>query len=233
LQGTTGQCRPCGKNILPNLNFINNFALSYLKHNYFMPHFTATHHRRSIRLKGYDYSQAGLYFVTICVQNQRCLFGKIENGEMILNNLGKIIENEWLNLKNKYSQIELDTFIIMPNHFHAILQIVHPNNTVLQTVGAGSARPDDIHPDDVNNAEQGRTNNTEQKHRRANPAPTTTLGNIIGYFKYQTTKKIDFPDKLWQRNYYEHIIRNERAYQNISDYIIHNPAAWQKDKFYI
>ncbi|MDR1594513.1 MAG: hypothetical protein LBS43_08545 [Prevotellaceae bacterium] len=198
-----------------------------------MPYSPAIHHRRSIRLKGYDYSQAGLYFVTICVQNRRCLFGKIENGEMILNDLGKIIENEWLNLKNKYPQIELDTFIIMPNHFHAILQIVRPDNTISQIARPDNAVSQIAHPDNAV-SQIAHPDNVIQKQGRANPAPTntTTLGNIIGYFKYQTTKKIDSPDKLWQRNYYEHIIRNEQAYQNIADYIIHNPAAWQKDKFY-
>jgi REP element-mobilizing transposase RayT len=69
---------------------------------------------------------------------------------------------------------------------------------------------------------------------RANPAPTQppTLGNIIGYFKYHTTKKINLLEKLWQRNYYEHIIRDEQSYQTIADYIIHNPEKWQDDKFY-
>jgi REP element-mobilizing transposase RayT len=179
-----------------------------------MPYNPKIHHRRSIRLKGYDYSQEGLYFVTICCQDRICRFGKIENGEMILNELGDIVHNEWQNLTNKYSCIDLHEFIVMPNHFHAILQIV----------GAGSARPDNfVRPD-----------NSEINTGRANPAPTKTptLGNIIGYFKYQTTKKIDLSDKLWQRNYYEHIIRNEQSYQNISDYIIRNPEKWQDDKFY-
>jgi REP element-mobilizing transposase RayT len=182
-----------------------------------MPYNPKIHHRRSIRLKEYDYSQGGLYFVTICCQDRICRFGKIENGEMILNELGEIVYNEWQNLTNKYSCVDLHEFIVMPNHFHAILQIV----------GAGSARP------------EGQANPEgqaipAQTTGQANPAPTNpapTLGNIIGYFKYQTTKKVDLSDKLWQRNYYEHIIRDERAYQNISDYIIHNPEKWQNDKF--
>jgi REP element-mobilizing transposase RayT len=82
------------------------------------------HKRKSIRLKGYDYSQEGLYFITLCCQNRECLFGQIHNGSMILNDAGKMIENEWLNLENRFPNIELHEFIVMPNHFHGILKIV-------------------------------------------------------------------------------------------------------------
>ncbi|MDR1937631.1 MAG: hypothetical protein LBQ73_03910 [Tannerellaceae bacterium] len=171
------------------------------------------HHRRSIRLKGYDYSQAGMYFITICCQDRSCRFGAIENGEMILNDMGKLIEEEWQYLKIKYPHIELHEYVIMPNHFHAIVEIV----------GAGSARP-------KMETEKETKPPIPSEAGRANPAPT--IGNIIGFFKYQTTKKINLPVKLWQRNYYEHIIRNEQSYQNISNYIINNPAKWTEDKFY-
>ena len=82
------------------------------------------HNRKSIRLKGYDYSQAGLYFITICVQNRECLFGKIGNDKIKLNDAGKMIETQWLNLKNRFPNIELHEYIVMPNHFHGILEIV-------------------------------------------------------------------------------------------------------------
>ena len=171
------------------------------------------HHRRSIRLKGYDYSQAGLYFVTICVQNREYLFGEIVDEKMILNDIGKIIDNEWRNLKNKYPHIELHEYIAMPNHFHAIVEII------TTPVGAGSARPD---------------METDAILGQANPAPTatTTLGNIIGYFKYQTTKLVDLPHKLWQRNYHEHIIRDSNAHARIAEYIENNPTGWKTDCFY-
>lgn len=81
------------------------------------------HHRRSIRLKGYDYSQNGAYFVTICVQNRKFLFGKIRNGEMILNDAGKMIEKYWREIPKKYPNVILDAFVIMPNHMHGILII--------------------------------------------------------------------------------------------------------------
>jgi len=82
------------------------------------------HHRRSIRLKGYDYSQAGLYFITICTQNQLCLFGEIKNEEMILNDAGKMIEHQWQNLICRFNGIQLHKFITMPNHFHGIVECV-------------------------------------------------------------------------------------------------------------
>ena len=120
-----------------------------------------THHRRSIRLKGYDYSQAGRYFITICVQNRQCLFGKISNGKMILNDYGKIVNDEWQYLQTKYPHIILHEYAIMPNHFHGIVAIT---DVVPVDVGTGEPRP-----------------------------YVPTLGNIIGYFKYQTTKKLICP----------------------------------------
>jgi len=181
------------------------------------------HHRRSIRLKGYDYSQAGLYFVTICVQKgtnaiRPHIFGDVIDGKMILSNIGKIIDNEWCNLKNKYPHIELHEYIIMPNHFHAIIEIS------TASVRAGFAHPN--------------ISEFPESSRQANPAPTATttttatLGNIIGYFKYQTTKLADLPHKLWQRNYYEHIIRDRNAHARIAEYIENNPMKWEMDCFY-
>jgi putative transposase len=90
----------------------------------------AIHKRKSIRLKRYDYSQAGLYFITMCVQNRELLFGKIENDVMILNDAGKMIQTEWEKLPQRFSNIELDKFVVMPNHFHGILEIVATTDTV-------------------------------------------------------------------------------------------------------
>jgi REP element-mobilizing transposase RayT len=199
------------------------------------------HHRRSIRLKGYDYSQVGLYFITICVQNKENLFGRIADGEMLLNEYGKIIDDEWNYLKIKYPTIEIHEYVIMPNHFHCIVEIAsipvgagfaRPNNDTANPE-LGSANPANSNLGSANpaNSNLGLANPVNSKLGRANPAPT--LGNIIGYFKYQTTKKIALPFQLWQRNYYEHIIRTERSHQNISDYIIHNPANWKDDRFYL
>jgi REP element-mobilizing transposase RayT len=204
------------------------------------------HHRHSIRLKEYDYSQPGFYFVTICVQDRRCLFGSIVSKKMILNQYGKIINEEWQNMPIKYPHIKLHEYIIMPNHFHAIVEI-------MDAEGAGSARPVNINEnicilecasneilEYANNDISECTNkgrSTWQTEGQADPAPTPptpaiTIGNIIGYFKYQTTKKIDLPVKLWQRNYYESVIRNKTSYQNRAKYTIDNPKNWERDKFY-
>ncbi len=202
------------------------------------------HHRRSIRLKGYDYSQAGLYFVTICTQNRLCLFGEIENGEMILNDPGIMIDKWWNELKHKYRNIELDEQIIMPNHFHSIIQIINETGFV----GADLR----VCPDDT-----WQTSKTGQSHRIA-PTGTEKLGEcslgehigspnelnaIIQWFKTMTTNEYiwgvknngwsRFNKKLWQRNYYERIIRDEKSCYQISEYIQTNPLKWQDDKYYV
>lgn len=182
------------------------------------------HHRRSIRLKGYDYAQAGMYFVTICVQDKICRFGHIENDEMVLNEYGAIAYDEWTKLADRFHNFELDVFQIMPNHMHGII--------VLNTVGAGFtpalARTPNI-VDDVKMTEAW---------SGASPAPK--IGDIVGAYKSLVANayldiyksKNEMMGKLWQRNYYEHIIRTEQSYQTISEYIINNPAKWMDDKYY-
>lgn len=177
------------------------------------------HHRRSIRLKGYDYAQAGLYFITICTQNRACLFGNITNGEMILNDAGMMIETEWMNLKKRFTNIELHEYVTMPNHFHAILEIVGATLVVAQN--------------DVV------TQNEDRATTRVIPTGKT-IGDIMDAFKSITTVEYirdvktmglqPFNGKLWQRNYWEHIIRNENDYHRIAAYIINNPQNWDNDK---
>jgi REP element-mobilizing transposase RayT len=192
-----------------------------------MPYNPTIHHRRSIRLKGYDYSQAGLYFITICCQDRICRFGKIENREMILNDAGKIAYDEWYRLAERYPRVFGEVFQIMPNHVQGIIGLD-------DVVGATLAVAQNPNP-----------NTGDQIRAGASPAPTaatatTTIGNIIGAYKSLVTNKCleiyklrnEYMGKLWQRNYYEHIIRNEQSHQNIFDYIIHNPEKWQDDKFY-
>ena len=186
------------------------------------------HHRRSIRLKGYDYSLPGLYFITLCTQNRLHLFGEIKNGEMILNEAGKIAKEEWEKTAEIRKNISLGAFIIMPNHFHAIISI---NYQIKNATEESPFAP------------------TEFK------SPSNTIGAIIRGYKAATTKKIKelfykgdiatgdsatgeslfapipLKGSIWQRNYYEHIIRNEKAYNNITQYIINNPKNWGKDKF--
>lgn len=191
------------------------------------------HHRRSIRLKGYDYSQAGLYFITICCQNRMCRFGFVENGKMVLNKFGKIANDEWAKLPERFPNIESGVFQIMPNHMHGIISLREP-------VGAGfTPAQNDRQPQDGQPLD-GRPKNGQPKNRQPQGiAPT--VSNIVGAYKslvangcleiYKSTNET--MGKLWQRNYYEHIIRNEQSYQTISEYIVKNPAKWNEDKFFM
>jgi len=184
-----------------------------------MPYNPTTHHRRSIRLKGYDYSQAGMYFVTICCQDKIYRFGKIENEAMVLNDFGKIAYDEWVKLQERYPNVLLDIFQIMPNHIHGII--------VLNDVGATLAVA--LNDDAV------------AQNNRAGASPAPTVGNIVGGYKSLVANRCleicksqnDYLGKLWQRNYWEHIIRNEHSYQHIADYIFNNPINWDNDTLYL
>ncbi len=186
------------------------------------------HHRRSIRLKGYDYSQAGLYFITICCQDRVCRLGKIENGVMICNELGEIAYREWMKTAELRPQIELDAFMVMPNHIHGILKI---NEIDMDTLHSPNNTGDNTGD---NMGECNSPNNTGECNSPLR-SPSNTIGAIIRGYKSSVTKQfglMGFDEKLWQRNYYEHIIRDEQSYQIISEYIINNPKKWADDKFY-
>ncbi len=177
--------------------------------------------RKSLRLKGYDYSQKGLYFVTICVQNRACLFGDIQNGVMHLNDAGTMIEKWYYELENKFPDIQCGTHVVMPDHFHCIIHNVGANLGVGTDV-LGSTSSIDSNFVGISSEHVG-----------------SPLYRVIQWFKTMTTNeyirkvKTDnwprFDRKLWQRNYWEHIIRNERAHQNISKYILNNPLKWKGD----
>ena len=163
--------------------------------------------RKSVRLKGYDYSQNGLYFVTICTQDRQQIFGEITANKMVLNDIGKIIENNWELLPNRFP-IELAECQIMPNHMHSIIHLV----------GAHHDAPDNT-----------------RAIRESPLQKRSMLSQIIGYLKMNTTKQIRilknykyFP--VWQRNYYEHIIRNEQELDKIQEYIKLNPQLWERDR---
>jgi putative transposase len=197
--------------------------------NKYNPHI---HHRRSIRLKGYDYAQAGLYFVTICCDNRICRFGNIDNGEMILNEFGTIAYNEWQKLSERFNNFELDVFQIMPNHIHGIIVL----NNVGATLAVAQNGGGDTQNGDVDTQKGGQRNDNIGATARVAP----TISDIVGAYKslvangcleiYKTRNET--MGKLWQRNYYEHIIRNKKSYETISNYIINNPAKWAEDKFY-
>lgn len=207
------------------------------------------HNRRSIRLKGYHYSKAGLYFITICVQDRKLLFGEIIDGKMILNDAGKMVEKWYYELENKYPDKKCHEMIVMPNHFHCIVENApktdnHDMDAHDTFIGAHvgtplRGRPDnDGHPDNA-----GRPNDTNHpKYGPNNKKYNATIGDAIGWFKTMTTNEYirgiknhnwsPFNGKLWQRNYWEHIIRKDQSYQKISDYIINNPSNWNSDKLY-
>jgi REP element-mobilizing transposase RayT len=211
-----------------------------------MPYNPAIHHRRSIRLKGYDYSQAGLYFVTICVQHKICLFGEIVDGEMILNDTGMMIEKWWMELPHKFPDIALDTYVIMPNHFHGI--IVNTGNGGGANGDGGNVGADlRVCPDTTNKHKGGNVGADlrvcpDTTNKRKGEHIGSPLHAAIQWFKTMTTNEYmrgvktlgwePFDKKLWQRNYYDHIIHNEQSYQNISQYIINNPANWGNDRLY-
>jgi REP element-mobilizing transposase RayT len=190
------------------------------------------HHRRSIRLKGFDYSQTGLYFITLCVQDRICLFGKIADDEILLNDFGIIVWENWEKLPERFPNVKLDVFQIMPNHIHGI---IHVGATLAV---AQNARNDAVAHNDAIGAGAIRAG--------ASPAPTRTgsktVGDIVGAYKSLVAndclkifkqKNVDERmGKLWQRNYYEHIIGDEQSYQRISEYIINNPKNWKEDQLY-
>jgi len=204
------------------------------------------HNRRSIRLQGYDYSTTGAYFVTICIQNRECLFGEIPLShtcpEIELNEAGQMIQRVWDEIPEHYPGINTDGFVIMPNHIHGII-----------TVGDGPrACPDDSNAIPIKNRDFHNDVvgcNGEKGHPRGG-APTNeyndnlvlSLSDVVHRFKTLTTKRYadgvkksgwqPFPGKLWQRNFWEHIIRNEKEEKRIKEYIRNNPAQWESDKLY-
>ena len=182
------------------------------------------HHRRSIRLQDYDYSSEGACFVTMCTQNRECLFGVIVNGEMILNEYGKIVEQCRNDLPNHYDNIALDAYVIMPDHFHGIIFIVSVDSVdALDSVNA---------IDSVDSVLVGAIHELprlKQQQRRK-----MLLPKIVGRLKMNSAKQINQMRNtpgisVWQRNYYEHIIRDEKSLENIQKYIINNPLQWYYD----
>ncbi len=167
-------------------------------------------YRRATRLRNYDYGQTGGYFVTICVQDQKCMLGEIIDGWMQSNEIGKIVVECWNRIPQRFFSAELDASVVMPNHIHGIILL----NT-------------------------GGTNTRSQPHRRGEvSSPTsTTLGQIVAYFKYQSTKCVnqyrDMPGtRIWQRNYYDHVLRDEIDLQRIRQYITNNPMQWELDQLH-
>jgi putative transposase len=165
------------------------------------------HHRKSIRLKEYDYSQPGEYFVTICAKNHKCIFGSIVNGQIDLNERGRIVERCWKGIPEHFSNVKLDEYVIMPNHIHGIL-------ILNESVG---------------------TRHAVSLHERFGKPVSGSVSTIVRSFKSAVTKRINEMHvresaQLWQPRYYDRIIRSEKELQNIRDYIANNVITWTYNK---
>jgi putative transposase len=263
------------------------------------------HKRRSIRLKGHDYSAAGTYFITLCTHQRDCLFGEIADGVMQLNTLGEIVQTHWMRLPKHHPNLQLDAFVVMPNHFHGILVLTQnhlPHTSHTSTVGAGLADPSTVSANPVPTkpalpysadpvttkptlpysdtlaiatnpvltkptfpySTDSETTQPIQTYRSqhlggggagsidtfidgshdvlAKPAPTETfthngIPEMIRGFKTFSARRINEKRRMqgcpvWQRNYYEHIVRNNQALQTIQAYIHNNPQSWTTDQLH-
>lgn len=185
-----------------------------------MPYNPKIHHRRSIRLKGYDYSQSGLYYITLSVKNMVCMFGEIVDHQMILNDAGRMIEKWFHELENKYPDIKCGEFVVMPNHFHCIIE----NN------GNGNPNMKEKTGTTWKMGEEG-----EEGEHVGSP-----VRSVVQWFKTMTTNEYirgvktmgwkRFDGKLWHINYWEHIIRTQQSFDSISSYILENPKNWNTDR---
>ncbi len=184
------------------------------------------HHRQSIRLPHYDYAAEGAYFVTICVQDRECLFGEVVDGEMVLSEAGRIVDEAWNNLSRRFPFVDLDAFVVMPNHIHGIVVFREDEGAASSAptwsapaVGALLAAPSSAPPHSV---------------RPPGKPARPTLGQIMRAFKSISAISANRllgrqGQPLWQRNYYEHIIRDDDDPDRIREYIHTNPAMWDKD----
>ena len=177
----------------------------------------------STRLKHWDYGWNAPYFVTICTKNRVCFFGDVVNGEMILNDIGLIAEDCWLQIPEHFPFVKLGNHVVMPNHVHGIVVIDKPDderNVVVETPKLGVSTTTTNMP----------TNRTNAASEKWNPG---TLGVIINQYKRAVTiraRKIH-ADFAWQSRFHDHIIRDDESFQRISAYIINNPLNWSKDQF--
>ena len=170
-----------------------------------------TTRRRSLRLKDYDYSLEGAYFITICTHNRQCFWGKVVDNEIHLHDWGRVVESEWWQTTILRPYVMLDAYVVMPNHFHAIFFLDNQERATQRVAPTG-----------------------EKSGAGLKPA---SVGSIVGQFKSQVTKRIIAlwgPQKgpIWQRNYYEHVVRDEDDLNRIREYIQNNPIGWLEDEYY-
>lgn len=208
---------------------------------------SGSRHRRSIRLRGYDYTQAGAYFVTICTFNRLCLFGEIVGGVMEPSALGQVVEAEWLQTARVRPNVALDAFVVMPNHVHGIVLIeegIGPaTQQVAPTRGDGVGEPATQRVAPTGRVVQGDAppemgRRDDWRRSMAGQGGRTlisgSLGAIVGQFKAAVTKRYTaqygaLDTLIWQRNYYDRVIRSEHELSQIREYIANNPARWEED----
>ncbi|MBI1920776.1 MAG: hypothetical protein HYS23_06805 [Geobacter sp.] len=189
------------------------------------------HHRRSIRLRDFDYSSAGAYFVTICAQGRACLFGDVVDGVMTANDAGGMVGKWWCELAIKFPFVEPDLFVIMPNHFHGIIFMV----------GADLCVRPELHVPPAKCIEPGAHIGAPLLEMPTSGGHAgTPLPTIVQWFKTMTSNEYmknvaqsgwpSFPGRLWQRNYYERVIRSDTELDKFRSYILHNPARWVEDE---
>jgi len=174
------------------------------------------HKRKSIRLKDYDYSSIGEYFVTICTKDKECYFGDVEDENVQISGIGRIARDVWLEIEQKFNGVALDEFVFMPNHLNGILTIRNRRRGLIN---------------------QTPTNKTRTVQKNVHEwvlmkNPNQTLGKIIRFFKAKASKLIrdsGFHNFAWQRNYYERIVRDEKELNRIRRYVIDNPLQWESD----
>lgn len=176
-----------------------------------------TGHRRSIRIRGYDYTQPGAYFVTICTHQRECHLGTVEDGQVLLSEAGHIVERGLCSLPGQFPGVDIDTFIVMPNHVHVIILI---------------SRGEAFSPDLGAELHSSRENASPLPRPRG--TTSGSLGAVVQNFKSVSTRRINATREKrtrfgWQRNYYEHVIRSESALDRIRQYIQANPFAWEFD----
>jgi REP element-mobilizing transposase RayT len=199
------------------------------------------HHRRSIRLRGYDYSLPGAYYVTLCAFGKQCIFGQVIDDQMQENDCGEIVRQQWFESSQIRQNLDLDAFIVMPNHLHGILWIVGPNGirprVDLTPPGLSCARPRTNRVQQNSNAirpnEPGRT-----PFGPTNRIPAMRPHSLAAWasgFKSAVTSRIrklwNEPHAVvWQEDYFEHVIRDEDELFRIRNYILTNPARWKLDR---
>jgi putative transposase len=193
----------------------------------------------SARLPNWDYANDGAYFITICTANRQHFFGECVNGKMALTTAGIIVQGLWYDIPNHSPTVELGEFVVMPNHIHGILILDNskttPADNIVETLPATSENGDNENHDDENTDKKKTLRATSLQMQKISPK-SGSVSRILGSYKSSCTRHINlaFPDLNfgWQTRFWDNIIRDDQAFENISNYIVNNPKSWKDDKFF-